>query len=97
MKIARNIVIRPTPIALPGRSIHLGKQWDEAPLSDLEAAEGTVAGLVRSKAIKVRDATPQDHADYPDFSETPNKEFEVVQRKRANIAKARLRAAGANV
>lgn len=94
MKIARNLLNRPTPIALPGRSIHLAKQWDEAPLSDLESTEGPVLGAVKLKFIQVRDASPQDRADHPTFSETPNAEFVAVQRKRKSLNRAKLRAAG---
>jgi hypothetical protein len=93
MKIARNLVFRPTSIALPGRSVHLGK-GDEAPLSDAEAEEGTVLGLIRSKAIRVRDASDADKAAHPTFDETPNPEFQAVIRRRAVLARAGVRAAG---
>lgn len=95
MKIARNITSRLVPVALPGRSIHLAG-GQEAPLSDLEADEGPVHGLIKSRAIKVRDASPADKAAFPAFDETPNKEFVAVQRRRKQLASARVRAAGGN-
>ena len=97
MKVARNLVLKPIPIALPGRSIHLtkvGSEGSEAPLSDVEAQEGTVDGLIRVKHIKVRDATAQDRANYPNFSETPNAELLAVHRRRQQLVNAKIRAAG---
>lgn len=94
MKIARNLVNRPTPIALPGRSIHLEKRGSEAPLSDDEAKEGGVNGLVRNRSIRVRDATDADKAVYSAFDENPNPAFLAVQRRRTQLERAAKRAAG---
>ena len=58
MKIARNLANRPTPIALPGRGIHLAKRGAtgcEGPLSDDEATEGGVLGLVKTKEPASKD------------------------------------------
>lgn len=94
MKIARNLVNRTTPIALPGRSVYLEKLGSEGPLTNDEAKTGPVNGLKRTRKISLRNATDQDKANYPDFDETPNAEALASQRRRTQLNRAQLRASG---
>lgn len=97
MKIARNLVNRPTPIALPGRSVHLAKRGavdSESPISDDEADEGGVKCLIRTRAISVREATEVDKAAYPAFNDEPNPDLLAVKRRRLQLERAAQRAAG---
>lgn len=97
MKIARNLVNKPTPIALPGRSVHLAKRGapaSDAPISDDEAEEGGVKCLLRTKVISVREATDADKAAHPAFTDEPNPELLAVKRRRLQLERAAQRAAG---
>ncbi len=97
MKIARNLVNKPTPIALPGRSVHLSKRGtpdSEAPVSDDEAGEGGVQCLLRTRVISVREANAADKAKYPAFSDEPNSDLLAVKRRRLQLERAAQRAAG---
>lgn len=97
MKIARNLVNKPTPIALPGRSVHLanrGAPESEAPISDDEAEEGGVKCLLRTKVIGVREANAADKAAFPTFSDEPNSDLLAVKRRRLQLERAAQRAAG---